>query len=411
MYHREKITSILLYVKNLTFLFGTALLLSACGGGPAGDTTAPTVALSASQSSTTVNLAATASDDVGVTKVEFYKGSETTPFATDTTAPYTASFTVSSANNGTLNVTAKAYDAAGNQGQGGAQVAVYVAPADTTAPVVKLAADFPSTPGTATLTATVNEPVSKVEFYWNGKLAATDTTAPYSAAFDLDQRQNGSVGLVAKAYDLAGNVGSDSLTKAVYFNTVHQGDWLWMTFDASDKITAAGIATFFDQIEDATGKTATGFYGKRTIASDPKSPIVLKDAAAMGPWEAAGLLQVRLFENVKIGTYYILADDDDNRFEADPEGLIFYDDDAEIREGGTSKNFAFIMGQLSKSPTLDSMSAKDSGLSVLSISPSKEKRTSLLRQANALAVGSKQISEFSPTQTMEQLLPIFKKLQ
>ncbi|WP_157451082.1 Ig-like domain-containing protein [Deinococcus puniceus] len=119
-------------MRRLTLpLISTALLLAACGGGgttpPAADTTAPSVSLSAAQNGTTVNLTANTSDNVGVTKVEFYRGTEATPFETDTTAPYTAGFTVSSANNGTLNVTAKAYDAAGNQGQGGAQVLINVA--------------------------------------------------------------------------------------------------------------------------------------------------------------------------------------------------------------------------------------------------------------------------------------------
>lgn len=107
-------------------LLSAALLLASCGGGgaPAADTSAPSVSLSAAQNGTTVSLTATASDNVGVTKVEFYRGG--TLVSTDATAPYTASFTVNSADNGVVNVTARAYDAAGNQGQGGAQVTVNV---------------------------------------------------------------------------------------------------------------------------------------------------------------------------------------------------------------------------------------------------------------------------------------------
>ncbi|WP_104990030.1 Ig-like domain-containing protein [Deinococcus sp. NW-56] len=109
-------------------LLGSALLLASCGGGtpqPAVDRTAPTVSLSGAQSGTTVNLTASASDNVGVTRVEFYRGE--TLIATDTTLPYTASFAVTSSDNGQLNVSARAYDAAGNQGQAGAQVTVNVA--------------------------------------------------------------------------------------------------------------------------------------------------------------------------------------------------------------------------------------------------------------------------------------------
>lgn len=81
-----------------------------------GDTTAPSVSVTASPSSVTaagnVTLSATASDNVGVTKVEFYQG--TTLLGTDTTAPYSATEAVTSANNGTRSYTAKAFDAAGN---------------------------------------------------------------------------------------------------------------------------------------------------------------------------------------------------------------------------------------------------------------------------------------------------------
>lgn len=81
-----------------------------------GDTTAPTVSVTASPTSVTaagnVTLTATASDNVGVTRVEFYQG--TTLLATDTTAPYSATDAVTSAQNGTRSYTAKAFDAAGN---------------------------------------------------------------------------------------------------------------------------------------------------------------------------------------------------------------------------------------------------------------------------------------------------------
>ena len=92
-----------------------SLMLAACGGGgsaPSTDTTSPNVTLSASQNGTTVNLGAAASDNVSVSRVEFYRG--TTLLSTDTSEPYTAALTVSSADNGSVNFTARAYDGAGN---------------------------------------------------------------------------------------------------------------------------------------------------------------------------------------------------------------------------------------------------------------------------------------------------------
>lgn len=90
----------------------------ACTGGTTGsDVTPPTVSLSATPTSLTsagtVSLTAPASDDVGVTKVEFYRNG--TLLSTDTSSPFTASDSFSSnTQNGTYGYTAKAYDAAGH---------------------------------------------------------------------------------------------------------------------------------------------------------------------------------------------------------------------------------------------------------------------------------------------------------
>lgn len=95
---------------------GQAIAIGGGGGGGGVDTTAPTVALSSSSTSVTsagtVTLSATASDNVGVARVEFRDG--TTLVTTDTSSPFSASVALSSANNGTHTYTAKAFDAAGN---------------------------------------------------------------------------------------------------------------------------------------------------------------------------------------------------------------------------------------------------------------------------------------------------------
>jgi hypothetical protein len=85
------------------------------------DTTAPTVSISSPTSGTTVSgnitVTASASDNVGVSKVEFYLDSATTPAATITSSPYTFSWNTTSVVNGTHTFKAKAYDAANNVGQ------------------------------------------------------------------------------------------------------------------------------------------------------------------------------------------------------------------------------------------------------------------------------------------------------
>lgn len=89
-------------------------------------------------------------------------------------------------------------------------------PADTQAPSVTLnsPSEGATISGTANLTATAsdNTGVTKVEFYDNSTLLATDTTTPYAATWDSSKTANGNHILTAKAYDAAGNIGSDSNT-------------------------------------------------------------------------------------------------------------------------------------------------------------------------------------------------------
>jgi hypothetical protein len=85
-------------------------------GGGGGDTTPPTVSASESGTSGTVTLSASASDNVGVTKVEFYVDGALK--ATDTSSPYSASLDSTTLADGSHSLVAKAYDAAGNVGTG-----------------------------------------------------------------------------------------------------------------------------------------------------------------------------------------------------------------------------------------------------------------------------------------------------
>ncbi|MFA6957932.1 MAG: Ig-like domain-containing protein [Thermoanaerobaculia bacterium] len=88
------------------------------GGGGGGDTTAPTVALTAPVSGATISgtttVAASASDDTGVTRVEFLLDGALA--STDTTAPYEWSWNSATASNGAHTLQARAYDAAANSG-------------------------------------------------------------------------------------------------------------------------------------------------------------------------------------------------------------------------------------------------------------------------------------------------------
>ena len=62
----------------------------------------------------TVTLNATASDNVGVTQVQFFVDNSTTALGTDSTSPYSASCNTATVANGVHTVKAVASDAAGN---------------------------------------------------------------------------------------------------------------------------------------------------------------------------------------------------------------------------------------------------------------------------------------------------------
>lgn len=64
-------------------------------------------------------------------------------------------------------------------------------------------------------TARDNVAVAKVDFFVNGVLKSSDTSSPYTYDWDSRVTANGKVGLMAKAYDTAGNVSSDSIQVSV----------------------------------------------------------------------------------------------------------------------------------------------------------------------------------------------------
>jgi len=86
--------------------------------GAAGDTTAPTASITAPTNgaivSATISVNASASDNVGVTRVEFYLDGALQ--STDTTSPYSWSWNTTTATNASHALVAKAYDAANNIG-------------------------------------------------------------------------------------------------------------------------------------------------------------------------------------------------------------------------------------------------------------------------------------------------------
>ena len=176
------------------------------------DVMAPTVGITSPGSSSTVSgtvtIAANATDDVAVSRVEFYQNGVL--LGSTSAAPYEGTDLVQSSITYTL--TAKAYDAVGNVGQ--SQSTTVTVANDTTAPTVGITSPAASSTisGTVAITvdATDNVGVNRVEYYQNGKLLATTNAAPYSFNWSTKSVSDGSYTLTAKAFDDAGNVASSA---------------------------------------------------------------------------------------------------------------------------------------------------------------------------------------------------------
>jgi YD repeat-containing protein len=124
------------------------LLYEAFIGGGTADTTPPTTSITAPAAgatvSGTVTVTASASDNVGVTRVEL--SVDGALLATDSAAPYSASWNTTTATNAAHTLTSKAYDAAGNVGTSAA-VTVTVSNATTPPPTCATSSQLLGNPG------------------------------------------------------------------------------------------------------------------------------------------------------------------------------------------------------------------------------------------------------------------------
>ena len=195
------------------------------------DTQAPDVAISTPAYNSTVSgqvlVNVDASDNVGVTQVTLYANGQMV--GSDSTAPYEFSWDSTSVPNGNATLTAYAYDAAGNTGiSSGIVVNVQnqTTVVDTTPPSVSILVPSESqttVSGSVTITASAVDDtgITKVELYVNGKLAGSDSTAPYEFIWDSTNVPNGNATFTAYAYDAAGNTGiSSNITVTVDNSTV-----------------------------------------------------------------------------------------------------------------------------------------------------------------------------------------------
>lgn len=197
-----------------------AAVAAAVGASPTvGDTTAPTVAIAAplggSTASGWVPVNVSASDNVGVTKVELRING--TVYATDTGSPYAFSWDSTGTANGSVNLQAVAFDAAGNAGASATTTvtisnATALPPAsDTTPPSVMFlspsASSLTGTFVTVGTSATDNAGPAGItqSLYINGVLKTTVTGGSMSYKWNIRKLAAGTYTLQVVAKDQAGN--------------------------------------------------------------------------------------------------------------------------------------------------------------------------------------------------------------
>lgn len=188
-------------------------------GATAPDIVAPTgVAITqpaaGSTVSGTVEVAANASDNIGVARVVFAvrQGATTTEIASDTAAPFTASWNTGTTTNGTATLLATAFDAFGNSTTSPALAVTVDNVADTTPPTVGISAPVAGdVSGTVTVTATAadNVGVAQVQFFAGATAIGTATAAPFSVQWNT-ATFTGAQQLTAVARDAAGNTATSA---------------------------------------------------------------------------------------------------------------------------------------------------------------------------------------------------------
>jgi hypothetical protein len=185
------------------------------------DLTAPTVSMTNPVSGQTVTgmltVSATATDDVGVTNVQFLLDGAAlgTP---DTAAPFDTTWSSAATSNGSHTLTAVARDAAGRETTS-APITVNVLN-DIASPTVTLTSPVANTTvaGIVTVSATAADDIGvvSVQFLVDGEpLGAVDSEAPYQTDWVTTSAVNGNHTLSAIARDAANNATTISATVTV----------------------------------------------------------------------------------------------------------------------------------------------------------------------------------------------------
>jgi hypothetical protein len=121
--------------------------------------------------------------------------------------------------------------------------------------------------------ASDNVGVASVSFYANGTLIGTDTTAPYSCAWDTTKIVNGSCTLTAKAVDAVGNSSTASIGVTVSNAAADSTPPAISSMTPSGGATVSGTVAVQTSATDNVGVTSVSFYVDGALkATDSTAP-------------------------------------------------------------------------------------------------------------------------------------------
>jgi hypothetical protein len=185
------------------------------------DTIAPTVSVTSPTNGANVTgnitLSASATDNMGVTKVDFLIDGSLV--GSVTSSPYNLPWNSTAVTDGTHSLQSRGYDAAGNAGSSPSVAFTVSNQTPGTSSSLSVAITSPSNGGTVprnqrvTIGAAAKDTVAvtKVEFYVNSSLLGTATTQPYNYPWKVPGKK-GQYNIQAKAYDSAGRTAAQAIT-------------------------------------------------------------------------------------------------------------------------------------------------------------------------------------------------------
>jgi hypothetical protein len=183
---------------------------------PTADTIAPTVSIVAPTNGATVsgavNVTANASDNVGVSKVEFYLDGNLK--GTKSSSPYTIGLDSSTLTPGNHTILTKAYDTSNLTAQSQVTISASTAVAPPTIQISSPAEGSTLSNGKNPITvkAVDSYQVTKVSYYLDGKLLTNITTTPFTYYWQTRKVSSGSHLLKAILTDILGRNATSEIT-------------------------------------------------------------------------------------------------------------------------------------------------------------------------------------------------------